>query len=604
MNNKYISTIDTNAREFLKACQALQKAENLKVSKEVVTGTFANSNFDYNVLAAFYAAFINHAISNQKVNIDSLVDDPSETVECFALKTKVIGSEVQGIAEEVLKELSLNPDFENYLRKLHECIIGSFVYSKTVESGYSHDMYEREEYIYDRMHQMAKQNFTKEHKIEIPYMYIFMWSFESYARKELRRSGALQYCEENSKKAIMCMGDILTTIAVESTNVMNGIYLIGSAEDVAKHKQEDKHVIAVDFAMMLPNFKYSDEEIKVRTDSDRKKLLARIPFISCIEKSFVKETNITLVKLLKKSVELEMANKKLQEAVNLKDSIVQDFSHTYGNMKSTSLYEIAQTLMNSEGIENRRMGRKLLIEYGIKQGLTKEVYLMRLKFEKDINKLHQILQDSISPKGSNESEGTIDIINAAFQSCLLRVFYDASDREAESVREQLRSITKNLTQKRDEYENDVLINQNSAINWLNQKMFSIQISIQDGWNNLSVYRDSYSSILLRDLFSELIFNLFKYGDKRKDINMHFYEDTSKEGFLALRVENTTLTERKSKSGVGLNSKREILKLVNQTSNDEDENAECMFIEDDQERFSVRVFLNKDRFISEGEQHGL
>lgn len=599
MMNEYISSIDTNKRAFLKVCQVIQKSDNVETVKEIIIETLKNSQFDYNVLTAIYTVSLNQLVNIQINYIAHFIDDAEESVEDFALKIKKVGEDILNIGKEILDSSALYYEFGDYLGELQQGIIGSLVYNETIESKKSYDMFEKEENVCDFMCAIAKKSFTREHRIEIPYMYVFLLSFNNYCNKILGIF-TIKNCEINSKKYIERLGNVLTDIIISDKAIKDGTDLWGSSkEGLKKHKKEDKHCIAVNFENLLPNLKYVDD-ISVGKNADRKRLLAKIPLVSYINKKLTWKTSFSLLELLKKNVELERTNKMLEKAVNLKNSIVQDFSHTYGNMKATSLYDIAQTLMNSENIVSKKMGRKLLIEYGIKQSLTKEVYLMRIKFEEDVTKLHNILLNSISSQKSDKSEGVVDIIDVALQTCLLRIFYDASDREAELIREQLRKPGFSLNAIREEYENQVIFSKKNVLEWISCKLFSIQLSIKDEWYKLSLFKESYASILLRDLFSELLFNVFKYADKNQDIRIELSVERSKKDYLAIQVQNVPLRKIISHSGVGLKSKKDIVKLVNQSNNYDDESNECMFINNTEEQFHIKVLLDKAKFLREGE----
>lgn len=61
--------------------------------------------------------------------------------------------------------------------------------------------------------------------------------------------------------------------------------------------------------------------------------------------------------------------------------IIRQFSHTYMNMRATSLYDIAMKLLKNPDKQYRNYGRKILYEYSVKRNLTKDVEMLKLRFE-------------------------------------------------------------------------------------------------------------------------------------------------------------------------------------------------------------------------------
>lgn len=246
-------------------------------------------------------------------------------------------------------------------------------------------------------------------------------------------------------------------------------------------------------------------------------------------------------------------------AIAEKAAVIQDFAHTYGNMKATGLYAIAQTLLKNEDIESKRLGRQALLEYGIKQDLTKAVYMMRLRFEENSQELRKLLRNGISEASDAASESIGDIMSSALQLSLLRVFYDTSDRKAQLARNQMKKAVEKLTPLRDSFEQAVVFRGTDAIQWMREQIVPVEVSISGGWEQLAFLRESYATVFLRDIFAECFFNALKYADLKKPISLSLCESGNE---LRFEIQNTVAQMDLKYNGVGLSSKSAMLDIVN------------------------------------------
>ena len=262
------------------------------------------------------------------------------------------------------------------------------------------------------------------------------------------------------------------------------------------------------------------------------------------------------VTLIHQSDEL-MKNKKAKEAM------IRKFSHEFGNMEVDNLYYVAKDLLANENEDIRDHGRELMYEYHKKQDMTASVYLMRLEFTDDINKLKTLISRGIC----QYTEGNLySLINTAWERSFIRVLYTNTP-----LGDRLDSYSA-------EFENVVFLGGISMTSWLSQH-FPLKISICDEWKHLyfiSKYKDDnsekilgrkpraadgYSRVFFTNLFCELFYNMLKYADWKKPLSINFaYDDT--ENTYNVIISNVKNNEIKSESKEGISSFDRTLTVIN------------------------------------------
>lgn len=265
--------------------------------------------------------------------------------------------------------------------------------------------------------------------------------------------------------------------------------------------------------------------------------------------------------LFSETLRAETRTAERDRAMADKAAVIRDFTHTYGNMKATGLYSMARALLKSEDLEIKRLGRQALLEYGIKQDLTKDVYMLRLRFEEDIAQLRRILRGSLAPCPGEDTQDIQAVLSAALELSLLRVFYDTSDQKAGLARTRLKKAAEGgkLNPLRDSFEQAVIFAGGDTVDWMSRHAAPVERRISDRWRRAAFYRESYASIFLRGIFAECFFNALKYADLREPILLELGEDA---GGLFIRFENTAAEPGGTYSGVGLASKSAMLDAVN------------------------------------------
>lgn len=241
----------------------------------------------------------------------------------------------------------------------------------------------------------------------------------------------------------------------------------------------------------------------------------------------------------------------LQQANEEKKKVVRKFSHTYGNMQATTLFEIAQMLLKSGNEESKENGRKLLVEYSLKQNLTKAVYLMRLEFDHDATALKKLISAGVRkiPAGNLRS-----IVDTAWQRCFLRVFYMNTP------------LGGSLDYLCDSFEKEVIFEDGSTLSWM-QKKIPITLGIDETWEKLyfipeaprsaGVLRSAaapkasevYGEVFLINMLAEFFYNLLKYADLEKPVGIAFLSWTEDgRNWLGIRTENISRVDRTEQEG--------------------------------------------------------
>ena len=292
---------------------------------------------------------------------------------------------------------------------------------------------------------------------------------------------------------------------------------------------------------------------------------------------------------LKLAHRLNMARTSELKAKNDKKKIIKQFSHTYMNMRATSLYNIATELLKCEDIQYRNYGRKLLYEYTVKQNLTKDVEMLKLRFEDNVDDLYEIVTNSILSE--NEDGVKIgDLIDDSIIRCMVTLVHDGSN-SAKRLREKFKNYDWIFI--RNSFENEILLRDNQNVKeWFCKNMFKLSIEISEKWNNVVFEKESYAALLFTDIISELIINIFKYADKTQNIEFKFGFIDDK--YLTVETQNyiDDVREKVMENGYGLQSEAEILRILNELK------EEPLTIKTDKNVFEVQFKINIKLFSKE------
>lgn len=219
---------------------------------------------------------------------------------------------------------------------------------------------------------------------------------------------------------------------------------------------------------------------------------------------------------------IEILEKK--QVLKEKDEIVKDFTHTYNNMKTTQLYKLVRALLSHENAEDRQLGRIALLEYTRKEKLTKNVYMMNLKYEHSTELLRNIIHESCSNQ-YNDTHNIQDIINQALLACLISAFYDINKGNTRLMQKNISQLWQDIRPKIIDFEKDVIYNNNNCINWLSRNGIVINIKTSPLWGELHFIPNGYAEVFLCDILTEFFVNFIKYSNIKKNAFLEFQGNT-------------------------------------------------------------------------------
>ena len=297
------------------------------------------------------------------------------------------------------------------------------------------------------------------------------------------------------------------------------------------------------------------------------------------------------IQLRKMNLKLEENNRELRQAQNDRAEIIQEFSHTYKNMRATQLYNVAKALLKMEDKELKKYGRTILLEYGIKQELTKAVEMLLLKFDDKSEELLKRIRKSIPSE--NSGYNIKNILDESIKRCLITLLHDGSDNGKRFRKAFVQSEKDfDLISLRNDFENDILFQENkNVISWFSENIFPVETEFSEEWLNLSFEKENYAAIILIDILSELTANIFKYSDKTKSCRFIFNSNAK---MLCITAENSIDPIMSNLHGTqkGLFSMEKTIDMLNHAIGLRDKFVK---ISKKNENFSVIVSLGREIF---------
>ena len=282
--------------------------------------------------------------------------------------------------------------------------------------------------------------------------------------------------------------------------------------------------------------------------------------------------------------------RKLEKLQDERYRIIRDFSHTYDNMQALGLKEIANILMECDDKKIQQCGRVILAEYGMKDSLKAEVNLLRLNFEDSNEALVNLIKQGVHILKGETDNDIFEVFEEALKICLLRVIYSGNPRGEDEIAKVMFKRIKGKVGKMSEFvsafENNVIIKGMKVSSFLRQYDVNIVIEPSKEWKNLYLVKNKHADVLLRSIFAELITNSLKYGDLSEDIT--FVLTKTGQDF-EIKQENVFKDRIETTSGVGIESKGELLKKINGYQSvyiDEKLNNE------EKNRFQVKLVINE------------
>ena len=293
--------------------------------------------------------------------------------------------------------------------------------------------------------------------------------------------------------------------------------------------------------------------------------------------------------LLLKQSKLYNVNKEIQAS---KDKIVKEFSHKYKNMKATTLSEVAQILLENESEEYRYLGNQILLECVNKQSLTRDVYIMKMEYENDHQGLRDTLKSSLVDFQDESKIGIKYVIDKALIFCFINIFYDEDyDRVA---RKNLRTVWKKFAKYSDDFKDNVISKGGDCVNWLSSNGISCELNISGDWNLVSLKRENYAFIYLKDIFQELFLNYFRHGNLEKQIRFDLHSENNR---LIIYMENYFKSEqtKEKTTKLGLKSLASTLPMLYEDKISIDE---CIRTKLQDDMFILEIEMPRNIFILE------
>ena len=281
-----------------------------------------------------------------------------------------------------------------------------------------------------------------------------------------------------------------------------------------------------------------------------------------------------------------------------KDEIVQDFSHTYQNMTATALYQVAIALLSRTTEEDLALGRTALLEYTRKETLTKDVYMMKLKYENNTEKLRSILRQSCKFP-SPEMHTIHEVVNQALLTALISAFYDEGQGNAVAMFDNLSMFWPSIEEIVLSFEKEVIQHEKDCLEWLQMKGIDLCVEESEQWMSVGFVPNGYAEVLLRNLITELFVNFFKYGDQKQKVLLSFHGDNSDYDSLLIRMENFLLNGKRgtSNSQVGLHAMSKMLRVL-WDDREEKKRIVTDYVDD---KFITRLWLPLAVFQQRGEE---
>ena len=294
--------------------------------------------------------------------------------------------------------------------------------------------------------------------------------------------------------------------------------------------------------------------------------------------------------LRQKNKELKQANTDLLQAQEDRKQVINEFSHTYSNMKATTLHDIGQNLLTAASEEFRYYGRLALIEYGIKENLTKEVQLLKLRFEDNMQELLQNIRNTVFLHAESASVQIQDIVSDAWKRCFMTLLYDETTKGKDwcNIFFGTQQHEAEKAQLRDDFEESVLVKSGrySTAAWLEQSgtiLFSLSVSGE--WEKFYFKADDFAALLLTDWISELFTNVIRYADRKQSVTMEF---SSSGDILHISLQNQKNAIRVHNTRIGMTSMQSYLQKLNESTG---YSGASMQITDEENAYQIELFLN-------------
>lgn len=449
--------------------------------------------------------------------------------------------------------------------------------------------YRREERVRDQMKRFLRGNdryeaFTRQHGIEIPFLYVFAWDICNFGKDERQYDERNQPVGQDETSYMKLLPKNLKTYLKHLSPTTLKILFDGEVidEDNFEESEPDSPIVfykRVSFRKLLPTLKESDcvssfaadDLVRGSASSNeskahqvpmvKKEVLKAMPLIPMyVKKKQLGIWNLKLITdVLKDEQKLEEALEEVKEISQTKSAMVSDFTHRYKNLSADNLYQIAQALLlnpaDDEDLKDK--GRELLIECENKQMLAKEVVMLNLEHTDRFEELKALIRKSVCRPTEGLCVG--QLVNEAAKRVLLRILLVADDSRIEKIRERYERAGMDTWELLERYESDILKGGNDVIAWMDENMGGFAFGCEGRWNQVCLKNNTEGSVFLTSLVMELLLNMFTYCEIEKEKKLIFREDGA---FLAIETVNGVDLEVKSYTRKGLSSRNRILSKLN------------------------------------------
>lgn len=571
-----------------------------KIAEEMILRAAAEN--DYDTAVAVFTMCMNKSLNDLMAAVDINSDDFYGEVDMAARLFQHDAQEWIKVLGEKIKATD-SDTFIRYISYILICNMNAFNRHGSDNSGY----WNRAEYIYDRMlgiipeyqygsfkNNTELENFTKYYRIQIPYLYAYVFDKEAYCcMKRFKNDNSIEDNLSNFTGGYI--HDILTKLIIETERLkqksgldclhLNCIsYNVGeeSAEDCQRenigfNNEPIPDIRKIDFSKYLPVNLTKHDMPKYYNHLQKavyKEWYRSVPFVPYYseEKTEIfksrSETLKDLMPYLKRLYDYEQYNERLvkekNKAIEAKNSVINDFSHTYSNMSATTLGDIADTLLSLDSDYFKYQGRRIMTEYIIKENLSREVELLKLRHEDNDKNLVKAIINSVNSEGVSKI-GIEDIISDSLKRCFMTLFFGKNVKSTE-----LRKLF--FGRKLDEEEEQEYIDafecyvivaedRQAALNWnSNEDLIKLNISMSPWWKNMELADREYAALVLTELITELFNNLFKYGKISEPVTLAFGE---RSGLLTIKMTNQKKTDSTGYgTKVGITSKESFICKLN------------------------------------------
>lgn len=586
---------------FVTRNDVCDQAEKFKIAEEMILR--AAEEKDYNTAVTVFTMCINKSLNDLMAAVDINSDNFYGEVDSIAKLFQDDAQEwVKGLGEKL--EATDSDTFIRYISYILICNMNAFNMHGSDNSGY----WDRAEYIYDRMlgiipeYQYGRfknntdlENFTKDYCIQIPYLYAYVFDKESYCC--MKSFGNGNSTEENlSDLTGKYIDDILGKLIIETKrleqkNSLDCLHLNCISYNVDDESAEDCRLASIrfnnepmpdireiNFSKYLPvNLSEHDmpKHYKHPQKAVSKEWYRSVPFVPYYSEEKQperfksrSETLTDLMPFLKRLYDSEQHNKHLVEeknkAIEEKNSVINDFSHTYSNMSATTLGDIADTLLSLDSDYFKYQGRRIMSEYIIKENLSREVELLKLRHEDNDKNLVKAIINSVNSEGVPKI-GIEDIISDSLKRCFMTLFFGKNAKSAELKKLFFgRKLEEEEEQEYiDAFECYVIVDEDrqATLNWnSSEELIKLNISTSPWWKSMRLADREYAALILTELITELFNNLFKYGKISEPVTLAFGE---RSGLLTIKMTNQKKADSTGHgTKVGITSKESFIRKLN------------------------------------------